>query len=150
MSVSLAFRSGSTKCHDATPPHRTPAPASRTTLPGTARVLTRGRRRLTAPNRRGLPPRGGAGACVGGERDDAPFLLVGIEKTERRRDLTGPTENDEGRKIARDTRGLTEALEVNAPPTLHWSFERMPEETHAAIYHLAALRTFRRLFKPAH
>lgn len=29
-----------------------------------------------------------------------PFLLVGIENTERRRDLTGPTANEEDRKIA--------------------------------------------------
>jgi predicted alpha/beta superfamily hydrolase len=29
-----------------------------------------------------------------------PFLLVGIENTERRRDTTGPTENPEDRKIA--------------------------------------------------
>ena len=29
-----------------------------------------------------------------------PFLLVGIENTERRRDMTGPTENAEDRKIA--------------------------------------------------
>ena len=29
-----------------------------------------------------------------------PFLLVGIENTERRRDMTGPTENPEDRKIA--------------------------------------------------
>ena len=29
-----------------------------------------------------------------------PFLLVGIENTERRRDLTGPTENADDRKIA--------------------------------------------------
>lgn len=29
-----------------------------------------------------------------------PFMLVGIENTERRRDLTGPTQNDEDRKIA--------------------------------------------------
>jgi predicted alpha/beta superfamily hydrolase len=29
-----------------------------------------------------------------------PFLLVGIQNTERRRDLTGPTENAEDRKIA--------------------------------------------------
>ncbi len=29
-----------------------------------------------------------------------PFLLVGIENTQRRRDLTGPTENPEDRKIA--------------------------------------------------
>jgi uncharacterized protein len=29
-----------------------------------------------------------------------PFILVGIENTQRRRDLTGPTENDDDRKIA--------------------------------------------------
>src|SRR5580704_9851811 len=29
-----------------------------------------------------------------------PFLLVGIENTERRRDLTGPTENADDKKIA--------------------------------------------------
>lgn len=29
-----------------------------------------------------------------------PMLLVGIENTERRRDMTGPTKNDEDRKIA--------------------------------------------------
>jgi predicted alpha/beta superfamily hydrolase len=29
-----------------------------------------------------------------------PFLLVGIENTERRRDMTGPTENEEDKKIA--------------------------------------------------
>ena len=29
-----------------------------------------------------------------------PFLLVGIENTERRRDMTGPTENAEDKKIA--------------------------------------------------
>lgn len=29
-----------------------------------------------------------------------PFILVGIENTERRRDLTGPTEREEDRKIA--------------------------------------------------
>jgi predicted alpha/beta superfamily hydrolase len=29
-----------------------------------------------------------------------PFLLVGIENTERRRDMTGPTENDDDKKIA--------------------------------------------------
>ena len=29
-----------------------------------------------------------------------PFLLVGIENTQRRRDMTGPTENEEDKKIA--------------------------------------------------
>jgi uncharacterized protein len=34
-----------------------------------------------------------------------PFLLVGIENTERRRDLTGPTENEEDKKIAKRVGG---------------------------------------------
>ena len=175
-----------------------------------------------------------------------PFLLVGIENTERRRDMTGPTDNAEDKKIAprvggsaafrafirdelmpaikaryRTTResaivgeslaGLfvVETLLV-APelfdtyiafdPSLWWNdkkmigaaadllranpptgkrvflassgdsgladpvtalagliqkaggkaqYEHMPSETHATIYHPAALRAFRVLFKPA-
>lgn len=34
-----------------------------------------------------------------------PFLLVGIENTQRRRDLTGPTQNPEDRKIAPNVGG---------------------------------------------
>ena len=34
-----------------------------------------------------------------------PFLLVGIENTERRRDMTGPTDNPEDKKIAPRTGG---------------------------------------------
>ena len=34
-----------------------------------------------------------------------PFMLVGIENTQRRRDLTGPTENAEDRKIAPQVSG---------------------------------------------
>ena len=34
-----------------------------------------------------------------------PFILVGIENTQRRRDLTGPTQNPEDKKIARTVGG---------------------------------------------
>ena len=37
-----------------------------------------------------------------------PYLLVGIENTQRRRDLTGPTENPEDRKIAPKVGGSAE------------------------------------------
>jgi predicted alpha/beta superfamily hydrolase len=37
--------------------------------------------------------------CVG-NGTMRPFVLVGIENTQRRRDLTGPTQNEEDRKIA--------------------------------------------------
>lgn len=176
-----------------------------------------------------------------------PFILVGIENTQRRRDLTGPTVNAEDKKIAprvggsaafrqfirtelmpaikaryrttpetaiigeslaglfivetffldpdlfdtyiafdpslwwnnnelvtnavsrlratgnrkhtlylaassddiRDlTRQLADTLERNAPRNLTWHYEPMKTETHATIYHPAALQAVRRLFKP--
>ena len=177
-----------------------------------------------------------------------PFILVGIENTQRRRDLTGPTQNDEDRKIAprvggsaafrsfirselmpavtsryrtttetaiigeslaglfvvetlfiepelfdtyiafdpslwwnnkallnrsveqsragsdrsktiylassneKDlailTRQLADRLRNNAPPDFTVHYEPMPGETHATIYHPAALAALRLLFKP--
>ncbi|HEX3554134.1 MAG TPA: alpha/beta hydrolase-fold protein [Thermoanaerobaculia bacterium] len=177
-----------------------------------------------------------------------PFLLVGIENTQRRRDMTGPTENEEDKKIAPrvggsaafrafirqelmpqvkaryrttdetaivgeslaglfvvetfllepdlfdtyiafdpslwwnkqklvnnaaerlrerpklektlyfacgDEQGLAEitqrfagVLTKNAGPGIHWHYERMPEEKHSTIYHPAALKAFRAVFKP--
>ena len=177
-----------------------------------------------------------------------PFLLVGIENTERRRDMTGPTENEKDKKIAprvggsekfrkfirnelmpqvksryrttnetavvgeslaglfvvetfllepdlfdtyiafdpslwwnnqklidgaadrlkarlelkktvyfassgEDTAEITQrfadVLSKNAASSIHWHYEKMPDETHSTIYHPAALRAFRALFKPA-
>jgi predicted alpha/beta superfamily hydrolase len=177
-----------------------------------------------------------------------PFILVGIENTERRRDMTGPTESAEDRKIAprvggseafraflrselmpdvrrryrttdetaivgeslaglfvvetflrepdlfdtciafdpslwwndgrllagasdmlrkrpagstrlylahSDEPGLAEVtrrlagiLKTGAFPGVEWHVEPLPGETHATIYHPAALRAFRLLFKP--
>ena len=177
-----------------------------------------------------------------------PFILVGIENTQRRRDLTGPTRNPEDLKIApkvggsaafrdfirtelmpavkaryRTTRetaiigeslaglfvvetfflepalfdtyiafdpslwwdnhaivdsaasrlrragtttatlylsnsgepgiiGLTatlaQHLRNNAPASIKWFHEPLPDETHATIYHPAALQALRRVFKP--
>jgi predicted alpha/beta superfamily hydrolase len=177
-----------------------------------------------------------------------PFILVGIENTERRRDLTGPTTNPEDRKIAPrvsgsaafrqfirtelmpairqryrttaetavvgeslaglfvvetflqepdlfdaylafdpslwwnkeylvgqadkllrayggpkkvlylsassqpdiadETRRLAATLRTVANPHLTWHYEPLPQETHATIYHPAALRAFRTVFKP--
>jgi hypothetical protein len=176
-----------------------------------------------------------------------PFLLVGIENTERRRDMTGPTENENDKKIAprvggseafrrfiRDelmpqvkaryrttdetaivgeslaglfvvetfllapdlfdtyiafdpslwwnnqklvgdarerlrarpktektlylassgedteaTERFAEVLGEQAPPGLRWHYEKMPGEKHSTIYHPAALKAFRAVFKPA-
>lgn len=177
-----------------------------------------------------------------------PFLLVGIENTERRRDLTGPTENESDKKIAprvggseafrqfirnelmpavnrryrttgetaivgeslaglfvvetflrepdlfstyiafdpslwwnnqalvkgaaerlraqsgqpktlyfasSDEKGIAEITErfaeilgQQAPAGLRWHYEPMPGEKHSTIYHPAALKAFRAVFKP--
>jgi len=175
-----------------------------------------------------------------------PFLLVGIENTERRRDMTGPTENENDRKIAprvggsgafrkfiRDelmpqvrgryrttneaaivgeslaglfvvetfllepdlfdtyiafdpslwwnnqklvvdaggllrarpktgktlylvssgedreaTQRFADILGKDAPTGLRWHYEKMPDEKHSTIYHPAALKAFRAVFKP--
>jgi hypothetical protein len=176
-----------------------------------------------------------------------PFLLVGIENTQRRRDMTGPTENEDDKKIAprvggsaafrrfirdelmpqikrryhttnetaivgeslaglfvvetfllepdlfdtyiafdpslwwnnqklvegagerlrarpkiqktlylasssddRDaTQRFADILGKHAPAGLRWHYEPMPDEKHSTIYHPAALKAFRALFKPA-
>jgi hypothetical protein len=177
-----------------------------------------------------------------------PFLLVGIENTQRRRDMTGPTESEEDKKIAprvggseafrkfiRDelmpqvkaryrttgetaivgeslaglfvletfllepdlfdtyiafdpslwwnnqkllndapkrlatrpdlkktlyvafsgeggigdtTERLATALGKSASRGIRWHYEKMPDEKHSTIYHPAALRAFRMVFKP--
>ena len=177
-----------------------------------------------------------------------PFLLVGIENTERRRDMTGPTENEDDKKIAprvggseafrrfiRDelmpqvkrryrttdetaivgeslaglfvvetfllepelfdtyiafdpslwwnsqkllsdagqrvrtrpklaktlylassseeigaaTQRFADVLGKDAPSGVRWYYQKMPDEKHSTIYHPAALKAFRTVFKPA-
>lgn len=51
-------------------------------------------------------------------------------------------------ELATLTQRFAEQLRAHAPPKLTWHYEAMPEETHATIYHPAALRAFRRAFKP--
>jgi predicted alpha/beta superfamily hydrolase len=177
-----------------------------------------------------------------------PFLLVGIENTQRRRDMTGPTDNEEDKKIAPHVGGsgafrtflreelmpqvkrryrttnetaiigeslaglfvvetfllepdlfdsyiaidpslwwnnqrlvadagkqvrarpglkktlflassceervpgviqrFVDVLQEDAPKGLRWQYARMAEEKHATIYHPAALKAFREVFKP--
>ena len=43
---------------------------------------------------------------------------------------------------------LADALGKNAPAGLRWFYEKMPEEKHSTIYHPAALKAFRAVFKP--
>ena len=182
-----------------------------------------------------------------GNKTMRPFLLVGIENTQRRRDMTGPTQNEEDKKIAPQVGGssafrmfirkelmpevraryrttdetaivgeslaglfvietfllepdlfdtyiafdpslwwndgalvkstaerlhahpkskqalwfassgeqrgdwidrFAAAIQANAPPGLQWHYEPMPQEKHSTIYHPAALKAFRAVFKP--
>jgi len=46
------------------------------------------------------------------------------------------------------TEKLEQVLQANAPPNLKWHYEKMPNETHATIYHPAALQAFRAFLAP--
>ncbi|WP_454775080.1 alpha/beta hydrolase [Janthinobacterium tructae] len=50
--------------------------------------------------------------------------------------------------IAVEVQRLSQVLDKQAPPGLQWHLEKMPEETHGTIYHPAALKAFRAVFKP--
>jgi predicted alpha/beta superfamily hydrolase len=51
-------------------------------------------------------------------------------------------------ELARLTQQLAEQLQKGAPSSLTWHHEAMPAETHATIYHPAALAALRRVFTP--
>jgi predicted alpha/beta superfamily hydrolase len=51
--------------------------------------------------------------------------------------------------LADVTRQFAAVLEKGAVPGLKWHYDPMPAEQHSTIYHPAALRAFRALFKPA-
>ena len=50
--------------------------------------------------------------------------------------------------IAVEVQRLSQVLEKQAPAGLQWHVEKMPEESHGTIYHPAALKAFRAVFKP--
>jgi predicted alpha/beta superfamily hydrolase len=51
-------------------------------------------------------------------------------------------------EIADETHRLAATLRAAANPNLTWYYEPLPQETHATIYHPAALNAFRTVFKP--
>lgn len=57
--------------------------------------------------------------------------------------------NSSQAEIATLTARLAGLLEQRAPAGARWHYQPMPEESHATIYHPAALRAFRHLFPPA-
>lgn len=52
-------------------------------------------------------------------------------------------------QIAVVARRLADTLAAESPNGLSWQFQAMPDESHATIFHPAALAAFRRLFKPS-
>lgn len=50
--------------------------------------------------------------------------------------------------IAKTAQELAEVLDKDAPPGIHWHYERMPAEHHSTIFHPAALKAFRAVFGP--
>lgn len=54
-----------------------------------------------------------------------------------------------GAGIAVEVQRLADVLDKQAPSGLQWHVEKMPEESHGTIYHPAALKAFRAVFKPA-
>jgi predicted alpha/beta superfamily hydrolase len=56
--------------------------------------------------------------------------------------------NSGEKEIAELARRFAEVLGENAPPGVRWHHEKMPDEKHSTIFHPAALKAFRALFKP--
>ena len=52
------------------------------------------------------------------------------------------------KEIAESTQRFAEILEKDAPRGVRWHHQKMPEETHGTIFHPAALKAFREVFKP--
>ena len=50
--------------------------------------------------------------------------------------------------VAEITQPLADVLSKNAPAGVKWHYEKMPGEKHSTIYHPAALKAFRLVFKP--
>jgi predicted alpha/beta superfamily hydrolase len=51
--------------------------------------------------------------------------------------------------IADATARLAAVLVKEAPADLHWHHEKMPDEKHSTLFHPAALKAFRAVFRPA-
>lgn len=54
-----------------------------------------------------------------------------------------------GEDTAEITQRFAEILGKNAPAGIGWHYEKLPDEKHSTIYHPAALKAFRAVFKPA-
>jgi hypothetical protein len=77
---------------------------------------------------------------------EAGARLLALSKLRKKKTLYFAISGESG--IADTTERLAEALGKQAPSNLVWHYEKMPEEKHATIYHPAALKAFRVVFKP--
>jgi predicted alpha/beta superfamily hydrolase len=64
----------------------------------------------------------------------------------RNKTLYFASSGDKG--VAEITQPLADVLAKNAPAGLKWYYEKIPDEKHSTIYHPAALKAFRVVFKP--
>ncbi|HEU5207853.1 MAG TPA: alpha/beta hydrolase-fold protein [Longimicrobiales bacterium] len=80
--------------------------------------------------------------------NDAGLLRRAAERSHALRGRTVWLASSSEPEIAELTARLAALLKEAGPADLRTHFEPMPEETHATIYHPAALRAFRTLFAP--
>ena len=52
------------------------------------------------------------------------------------------------KELAQNAQRFADVLAKHAPASLQWHYEKMPDEKHSTIYHPAALKAFRAVFKP--
>ena len=79
-------------------------------------------------------------------REAATLLAKGKPGKPGKRSLYLASSSEAG--IAIEVQRLADVLAKQAPSGLQWHVEKMPEETHGTIYHPAALKAFRAVFKP--
>ena len=77
---------------------------------------------------------------------EAGGRLLALAKMKKKKTLYFAISGESG--IADTTQRLAGVLDKHAPSNLVWHYEKMPEEKHSTIYHPAALKAFRVVFKP--
>lgn len=76
--------------------------------------------------------------------DDAAARLRARPKLEKT--LYFASSDEKG--LAEITQEFAAVLTKNTPPSVRWHYEKFPDEKHSTIYHPAALKAFRAVFKP--
>jgi predicted alpha/beta superfamily hydrolase len=76
--------------------------------------------------------------------DDSARQLRARPKLEKKLYFASSDEKENARILQKFATILSE----NAPKSIHWHHEEMPNEKHSTIFHPAALKAFREVFKP--